>query len=99
MRPQLPMPFLQDAHENPVKAAIDDTHERIAHLDREPQRPAQERHGDDLVLPGIQRPLMLPRPHRMLGQGREVIDGPEVVFIRAARTHEIAEQVQMKGQK
>lgn len=71
----------------------------MAERDCEPEGPEKERHGENAIAPGIERPLSFPNPHRVFVERAEIEDGPEVFRGRAARASQIAKQVEVENEQ
>ena len=89
-------PLPQDRHQHSIGSTIEHTNNRFTSPDRNPERSPKKRDRDVTVLPAVQAPLTMPDPDRRLAERAEVIDRPEIVSSRSARTKQIAEQMQMK---
>ena len=98
-KPGFGTPLAQHSDKDPVNPMVEDTNKRIAKLDGQPKRPAEQHDRENAVGPGIQSPLMGPNPHWVLAERSKVKDGPQVCLVRSARSDEIAKQVQVKNPK
>src|SRR2546430_6877722 len=77
-------PAAQNADNDRVGAAIENTGNRMAQARAKPQRPAEERGREQPVRPGIEPPLPLPNPHGVFAEGTQIKNRPKVFWRRPA---------------
>ena len=66
--PELVAPLLKDTNKDGIKSRTGNFNKRKTSFHRNPQRKDENDHENDLVLPTVQPPLMLPKPDGMTEQ-------------------------------